>query len=244
MLHALAGLCGNAIATTSLARSALPPLDPLFAVAEQHDVAGLLAAALLANWRGELPDEVCEGLAIYREGIRLEALRAEAQLTELLHLLAERGLPAMPFKGPLLARNAYADPTLRPCLDLDLMIHPDDVPHVLACLVEAGFQHQDGLGPDGVMALRRYAGEYILFRPKSLPVEPHWCPAPWTMAFDIDVGALWRRARPATFLGALCYLPTPGGPPLPARPAWREGAVAQAEMGGRRCRIACVTPEA
>jgi hypothetical protein len=209
ILHALASLCGNAIAPTSVARpSALPPLDCLFAAAEQHDVAGLLAATLLGNWRGELPDEVCEGLAIYREGLRLDALRAEAQLAELLHLLAERGLPALPFKGPLLARNAYAEPTLRPCLDLDLMVHPDDVPHVLACLLEAGFRHQDGLGADGIMELRRYAGEYILFRPKSLPVEPHWHPAPWTMAFNIDIDALWRRARPATFLGALCYLPT------------------------------------
>jgi hypothetical protein len=88
------------------------------------------------------------------------------------------------------------------------MVHPHDVPHVVACLVEAGFQHQEGLGADGVVALRRYAGEYILFRPKSLPVEPHWYPAPWTMAFDIDVDALWRRARPAAFLGALCYLPS------------------------------------
>ena len=209
VLRALATLCGNAIAPTSVARPpALPPLDCLFAAAEQHDVAGLVAATLLANCRGELPDEVCEGLAIYREGMRLDALRAEAQLAALLHLLAERGLPAMPFKGPLLARNAYADPTLRPCLDLDLMVHPDDVPHVLACLVDAGFRHQEGLGPDGVEALRQYAGEYILFRPNSLPVEPHWGPAPWTMAFDIDIDALWRRARPATFLGAPCYLPT------------------------------------
>ena len=28
------------------------------------------------------------------------------------------------------------------------------------------------------------------------------------MAFDIDIDALWQRARPAAFLGALCYLPT------------------------------------
>jgi Uncharacterised nucleotidyltransferase len=208
LLRALASLCGNAIATTSVTRPALPPLVSLFAAAEQHDVAGLLAATLLANCRRELPDEVCEGLTIYREGMRLEALRAEAQLAELLHLLAQRGLPAMPFKGPLLARSAYADPTLRPCLDLDLMVHPDDVPPVLACLLEAGFQHQDGLGPDGVVALRQYAGEYILFRPKSLPVEPHWHPAPWTMAFSIDIDALWLRARPTTFLGVPCYLPS------------------------------------
>jgi hypothetical protein len=47
-----------------------------------------------------------------------------------------------------------------------------------------------------------------MFRPGSLPVEPHWRPEPWTMAFDIDIEGLWRRARPATFLGAACYLPS------------------------------------
>ena len=74
---------------------------------------------------------------------------------------------------------------------------------------DAGFVHQNGLGRDGVAALRRYAGEYILFRNDAMPVEPHWHPSPWTMAFDIDIEALWRRALPADFLGAPCYLPTP-----------------------------------
>ena len=171
-------------------------------------MAGLVAACL-PHLAGRLSDEEQEGLAIFREGARLDAACAESQLAELLHLLAGNGLPAMPFKGPLLARTAYADPTLRPALDLDLMVHPDDVRHVLRCLERAGFAHQHGLGPDGVAALRRYAGEYILFSPGRLPVEPHWRPAPHTMAFDIDIEALWRRAVPGEFLGAPCYLPTP-----------------------------------
>jgi hypothetical protein len=206
VLRALAALCRPAAVVSPVA---LPPLQRLLYAAEQHDVAGLLAAALEAGRAGALPPDIREGLAIYREGMGLEARRAEAQLAELLHLFAARGLPAMPFKGPLLAHTAYGDATLRPCLDLDLMVHPDDLPHVLDCLLCAGFRHQDGLGTDGVAALRRYAGEYILFRDGSLPVEPHWRPAPWTMAFDIDIEALWRRACPATFLGAPCYLPTP-----------------------------------
>jgi len=210
VLHALAEFCSPAaFARRTARRRPLPPLAPLLTSAEQHDVTGLVAAALQAGWADLLPEDLREGLAIYREGMRLEAVRAEMQLAELLHLFAARGLPVMPFKGPLLAHSAYADATLRPCLDLDLMVHPDDVAHVLACLIAAGFEHQDGLGRDGVAALRRYAGEYILFRPDSLPVEPHWRPAPWTMAFDIDIEGLWRHAQPAAFLGAPCYLPTP-----------------------------------
>ena len=197
------------IADPAVRRYALPPLESLFDAAEQHDVTGLLTATLAAEFDATLPDDVREGLAIHREGLRLEAARAETQLAELLHLLAARGLPAMPFKGPVLAHTAYTDPTLRPCLDLDLMVHPDDLGQVLARLTAAGFVHQDGLGRDGIAALRRYAGQYILFRDNSLPVEPHWHPAPRTMAFDIDIEAIWRRARPTDFLGALCYLPAP-----------------------------------
>ena len=210
MLHTLAGICGQALGRgLDGPIGKLPPLASLLAAAEAHDVAGLLAAALLANPPDALPGDIREGLAIYREGMRLEAARAEAQLAGLLHLLAARGLPAMPFKGPLLAHSAYPEPALRPYLDLDLLVHPDDVGHVLACLIEAGFAHQDGLGADGVAALRRYAGEYLMSRPNAFPVEPHWYPAPWTMAFDLDMEALWRRAQPGSFLAAPCYLPTP-----------------------------------
>jgi len=187
----------------------LPELGSLLVAAECHDTAGFVAKTLLSHYAEQLSDDLLEGLPLYLEGVRIDAGRAETQLAELLSLLAGRGLPVMPIKGPLLARSCYPDATLRPCLDLDLMVHSDDVGHVVGALIEAGFAHQIGLGADEIAALRRYAGEYILFRPNSLPVEPHWSPAPWTMAFDVDVEALWRRAKPAEFLGALCYLPSP-----------------------------------
>src|SRR5262249_51860250 len=157
-------------------------LAPLLAAAERHDVIGLVVAALLKQGSDGLPPDLHEGLAIYRDGMRIEARRAENQLAALLALISRRGIPILPFKGPLLAHSAYPDPTLRPCLDLDVLVHPDDVEPMLACLSEAGYLHQAGLGKHGVAALRFYAGEYILYRPDELPVEPHWHPTPWTMA--------------------------------------------------------------
>jgi hypothetical protein len=208
-LHALADLCKAA----ALGRPASTPVTPaqleqLLTAAAQHDVAGLLAGALLTLSPDTMSADDLEGLSIYCDGLRLAAARAEAQLVEILLLLAARGLPAMPFKGPLLARSFYVEPWLRPCLDLDLMVHQDDAPYVRACLIEAGFQHRHGLDPAAIAALQRYDGEYILFRPGALPVEPHWRPAPWTMAFDIDIEALWQRVQPTTFLGADCYRPS------------------------------------
>jgi hypothetical protein len=180
----------------------------LLAGAVEHGVLGLLVDGLQSGVAGPLGADVDEALAICLEGLAINARRAHAQLAEILHLLASRGLEAMPFKGPVLAL-AYADPALRPCRDLDLMVRAADVPGVVACLQEAGFTHERHLDGQGLVALRRYAGEYIMFRAGDLPVEPHWLPAPWTMAFDIDMEGLWRRAQPSAVLGAACSLPSP-----------------------------------
>jgi hypothetical protein len=179
----------------------------LFLAAIQHDVVGPLVAALLAGKAGEISDEMREGFDIWREGARFTADDAEAQLATLLDVLAARGLPCMPFKGPLLACEAFGDTASRACDDLDVLVHPDDVDAAIRCLTAAGYSHQYGLDAGGIAALRGYAGEYILFPDIGMPVEPHWMPAPYTMAFDLDIEALWRRARPATFIGAPCYLP-------------------------------------
>ncbi len=191
-----------------MAADALPPLEDLFSTAIEHDVVAPLVVALLAGKAGDLAEEVREGLDIWREGARFAADDANAQLTALLGLLAGRGIPCMPFKGPLLASEAFGDTAARSSVDLDVLVHPDDVDAVLACLVEAGYRHQYDYDIGSIAALRRYAGQYILFPDIGVPVEPHWLPAPRTMAFDLDMEAFWRRARPGTFLGAECYLPS------------------------------------
>lgn len=209
MLQQLAALCRIAIDPDAPRPSELPPVGPLLELAEQHDVSGLAVAVLLDHWADQLPDDLREGLQLYREGLGLDAKRAGEQLAEILRLLAARGLPAMPFKGPLLAQSAYRDPSLRSFLDLDFLVHGNDVEHVLACLREAGFVHQRGLGREGVEWVRRYGGDYTLYRPGGLPVEPHWHPMLHNMAFDIDLDAIWERAQPARFLDADCYFPAP-----------------------------------
>ena len=89
------------------------------------------------------------------------------------------------------------------------MVRAADVAAVVACLEQAGFTHERHLDAHGLAALRHYAGEYIMFRTGSLPVEPHWRPTPWTMAFDIDQDGLWRRAQRTNILGVPSLAPSP-----------------------------------
>ncbi|MEO8936730.1 MAG: nucleotidyltransferase family protein [Burkholderiaceae bacterium] len=190
----------------------LPPdwsLETLCAAASEHEVVGLFAASLLAGHGGPLTDDWHEGMGLYLEGARLEAAAVEAQLVRVLGLFAKADIAVMPFKGPLLAQSIHADRGFRSCRDLDVMIRTDEVAAALDCLTDAGYVHQSGLDATGIAALRRYAGEYILFRNGALPVEPHWQPAPTTMAFDIDMRRVWDRAKPGTFLGAPCHVIAP-----------------------------------
>ena len=49
------------------------------------------------------------------------------ELLELLKLLEGEGIPAIPFKGPVLADFVYGNLALRSIWDLDLLVHKHDV---------------------------------------------------------------------------------------------------------------------
>lgn len=150
-----------------------------------------------------LPAEIDEGLALYLEGEAITARARVEQYVRLLTHLADAKIPTIPFKGPLLAQELYGDVALRSSYDLDILVRDSDVPRVLTVLAALGYHH--GGGAQELAAVRRYGGQYILFHPDGVPVEPHWLIAPTTLAFDLDYDRLWHRARPGEALGVRCH---------------------------------------
>ncbi|HEX2572100.1 MAG TPA: nucleotidyltransferase family protein [Polyangia bacterium] len=63
-----------------------------------------------------------------------------AALLASLEDAAALGVPVLPLKGALLAFTVYPDPGMRPMLDLDLAIRPDDVERLGARLLARGYQ--------------------------------------------------------------------------------------------------------
>jgi putative nucleotidyltransferase-like protein len=64
------------------------------------------------------------------KGARANALRClslSAELIKITDLLGAAGVPAMPYKGPLLAADAYKDVTLREFEDLDIIVRQCDM---------------------------------------------------------------------------------------------------------------------
>jgi hypothetical protein len=61
-------------------------------------------------------------------------------LLSILNNLGERGIPALPYKGPVLSEAIYSDFSLRQSRDLDILVRPDDFHDAEAILLERGFE--------------------------------------------------------------------------------------------------------
>jgi hypothetical protein len=71
------------------------------------------------------------GVALY--------MAQRAALRELDRLFQDRSIPYVVIKGGLVRELVYADPTLRPATDLDILIHPDKRQLAAIALNEAGY---------------------------------------------------------------------------------------------------------
>ena len=67
-------------------------------------------------------------------------MQVTQNMIHLLDLLKEKGIPAIPFKGPVIAVQAYGDIGLRSFCDIDLLIRPGDFHRVYELMESAGYQ--------------------------------------------------------------------------------------------------------
>ncbi len=97
----------------------------------------------------------------------------ESALDELAPALESRGLTAVVFKGPALARH-YPEPDVREASDVDLLVPPGQLPQLEAELRRVGFRHWSG----GGRQLSQYAVTYT--RPSgpddeiAFDLHPRW----------------------------------------------------------------------
>ena len=100
----------------------------LLRIAAEHSMMPLLFWHL-----ADAPPELVPAsvLARLRERFHRNAQRnlfLAAKLIKLLNLLKAHELPAIPYKGLVLAASSYGNLALREFVDLDLFVHKRDVP--------------------------------------------------------------------------------------------------------------------
>jgi hypothetical protein len=105
---------------------------------EHHGVLPLVHQAL-EETKAQVPPEVRLALdARCEENVR-RSLRFTAELFRVLDCLQSAGVPAMPYKGPVLAQIAYGDLARRDFSDLDVLVPREEVLRAKEALRSLGY---------------------------------------------------------------------------------------------------------
>src|ERR1700728_4770854 len=119
-----------------------PPLDWDYVLweAEENSTTPLLDRHLSAVAPGAAPAAVQEQLKKTCRANTVRCLYLTAELINILRLFQGQNIPAIPYKGPVLAAQAYGDIALREFEDLDIILRQSDVPKAHEIVVSLGYK--------------------------------------------------------------------------------------------------------
>jgi Uncharacterised nucleotidyltransferase len=118
------------------------PLDWDFLLweAEENSITPLLDRHLSAVAPGATPAAAQEQLKKTCRANTVRCLYLTAELINILQLFQSQTIPAIPYKGPVLAAQAYGDVALREFEDLDIILRQSDVPKAHEIIVSLGYK--------------------------------------------------------------------------------------------------------
>jgi hypothetical protein len=134
------------------------------------------------------------------------SLQIRGECKPLLDNLADAGIAALAFKGPVIGAMAYEREGLRSCTDLDLLIRKTDVEQAVRVLGELGFEERNPLHDGYDATWDRYlphqrphgnANGYVRARdaPGALYLDLHWGIASRYFLIPWDPDGIWERRQ-------------------------------------------------
>lgn len=146
--------------------------------------------------REDIPKAVRGRLTEQARRQMTHGLMLTARLFELTALLEAAGVDAIPYKGPTLAALAYGDPALRPSVDLDVLVRPEQVQHAKDVLIAAGFRPASYICDRHMRLLMNCVCEYEFTSPDgSYTVEIHWRVVSKEFGIEFPDNTAWSRVQ-------------------------------------------------
>ena len=171
----------------------------------------VLAGHTLARVAPDMvPDDILDALRINIDRTRGKNRALFDELARLIDALANDEVEAIPFKGPVVAIQAYGDLGLRVFGGLDFLIRDSDIAPTIATLRDLGYGRKGRLTEAQFEMIHRIQGREILHKKGSGNiVELHTRLTPAYMALDVDYAGLWRRAKRTNLNGRTMLTLTP-----------------------------------
>jgi hypothetical protein len=168
--------------------------------ARQHGVLPQLVEAL-RECVDEVPAPVLSQMRTWRRWHAQRALAWTGELLEILASFAERGIAAVPFKGPVLSAVLHGDVGLRQFSDLDIAVPPHAAGRAIECLELRGYAVV--LRNDvSVTTVRHSSHGRIVVDLQWAFGEPRHC-------VPIDLEALWQGLEPVRVGAETVWQPSP-----------------------------------
>ena len=171
-------------------------------IARRHHVVPLVYEGL------SMVDASSPVFAALRESVQRNTKRNLQLATELIRIVEDfedAGVRAISFKGPVLAKLAYGDLNRRAFLDLDLLVHPDDVLEAGRILRANGYAPNDEFGTllrrGREFPLLADVGECGFDHESRGRVELRWRHGHWANPLEASFDDWWRRREVATLAG-------------------------------------------
>ncbi len=194
----------------------------LIKTAHQHGVMPLLYRSLKITCPEAVPNAILYELQTH---FHANALRNEflvKELIKLLNLLEAHGIPAIPFKGPVLAASVYSNLELRQFCDLDILVHEQDVQKAKGLLISQGYRPyfpesstqetaylQALTGAQEAAYLQSQWEHHFVHDDSMVNVDLHQGITPKSFSFPLAPEHLWSRLKPLSLAGktVLTFLP-------------------------------------
>ena len=172
--------------------------------ANKHGVMPLLCRSLEHTFPELVPYEVLDSLrGAFRRNAFKNLLRTK-ELLSIVEMLELRRIPALPFKGPLLAIQAFGDLGLRQFGDLDILVHKRHIKRVNTLLLANGYRLASPLSWISEVSPTLSPRKDIIFvhDEKGIIVELHWRLTGRHFDLPLDMKDLWRRLVSMSYAGA------------------------------------------
>ncbi len=180
--------------------------DKFIALASEHRILPLAYARLTASGV-PLPSSVESSLRDAWQRNLFHCTANAAELTQIFDVFQRENIPALPFKGIVLAQSAYNDLAARNAGDIDILIRFEDLQRATGILIARGFALLTPVREDGSPALTN-SHEYHFERASDgMIVELRWRLELTQPRYRRNVGMKWLWPRHQTIRVAGADLP-------------------------------------
>lgn len=177
------------------------PVDwsSLFLFASRLDSLSLVCQNLVSHFSDDIPGSIRNRAQTISQQERAKTLATTMYALEILRILRQEGVDCIVLKGPAVGVQAYSDPSMRPYLDLDVMVPEAQVHFAVRLLMSEGF---DPCFPLNSTSVRLARGNALDFKSSRLKIDLHTTLMERYLQFGIRDSEAWDESVWVRCLGS------------------------------------------